>query len=104
MKNPPFPYSVVITREVKSDDPFVTETKPEKVYDGKCDKQANNFPTIKNGVEYGKYKLYITPNDIIFKSGDLIELNQRGNIIKGKVSDYNPTNLGTTIYWDVINN
>lgn len=101
MKNPPFPYSVRITRDVASSDPFVDAKEPKTlVYDGVCDFENNRYPVYKDGVQVGKYKLYLPDNSTPVDIGDEIELNLLGRVIKGNAVDFTPTNFGLTITWD----
>lgn len=103
--NPPFPLSVVITRSTLPANPFEeSDGVMQVIYDGVCDKQVNRFPIIKSGVQVGKYKLYLPTRGIIFKAGDEIALNELGEIIKGRITDKDVTNMGTTIFWDYIQN
>ena len=101
MINPPFPYDVIIRRAVTPTDPFeeVDETSAV-VYDGVCDFENNRFPTIKNGVQTGKYKLYMPDNTTDLRIGDDVELSILSRVIRGKVVDVFPTNFGLTISWD----
>ena len=101
MMNPPFPYNVVIRRDIANADPFVeSEDATEIVYDGVCDYENNRFPITKDGVQIGKYKLYIPDNKVFIEKRDLIELSIHNKVIAGEVLDYFPTNFGTTVTWD----
>lgn len=101
MKNPPFPHSVRITRDVASSDPFVDAEEPKTlIYDGVCDFENNRFPVYKDGVQVGKYKLYLPDNSVSVEISDKIELNLRGRVIEGNVLEFTPTNFGLTITWD----
>lgn len=105
MINPPFPYSVVIRRRIESSDPFVeSEEATTLVYDGICDFENNRYPLYRDGVQVGKYKLYIPDNALPVEKKDLIELSVYGRVITGEVVDFFPTNFGLTISWDSSNN
>lgn len=105
MINPPFPYNVIIRRVASPANPFeeVEETNMI-VYDGVCDFEGNRHPTIKNGVQTSKYKLYLPDNTTDVRIGDDVELSTYNRVIKGKVADVFPTNFGLTINWDNITN
>lgn len=100
--NPPFPYNVVIRRIAESDDPFVEMENLDAtlVYDGICDFESNRYPTYKDGVHVGKYKLYIPDNTVPVEIDDLIELSIHSRVMHGKVLEFFPTNFGLTITWD----
>lgn len=105
MMNPPFPYKVVIYRRVGISDPFI-EDDEEKVlvYDGMCDFENNRYPLYRDGVQVGKYKLYLPDNALPIEKKDLIELSIYGRVITGEIVDFFPTNFGLTISWDSTNN
>lgn len=101
MMNPPFPYHVTIRRRAVPDDPFKeTEGEATLVYDGECDFENNRYPLYRDGVQVGKYKLYIPNNSIPVEIDDLIELSIHSRVINGKVVDFFPTNFGLTVSWD----
>ena len=105
MTNPPFPYDVIIRRTLTPTDPFEeVEEAEDVVYDGVCDFENNRFPTVKNGVQVGKYKLYLPNNTVDVQIGDKVELSILSRVIKGKVAEVFPTNFGLTISWDNNNN
>jgi hypothetical protein len=105
MINPPFPYQVRILRTVVDKDPFSeVESAKEEIYSGVCDFESTRFPTVKNGVQIGKYKLYIPDNTIPVMLEDTVELNLMGRLMEGKIVEFFPTNFGLTISWDEVNN
>lgn len=104
--NPPFPYHVNIKRREPSSDPFLSEEEAfQEVYNGVCDYESNNYPLIKDGVQLGKYNLYLPDRKTPIRKQDIIELSLlNGEIIIGTIVDYIPTNFGLTIKWDNVNN
>ena len=105
MINPPFPYDVTISREIASSNPFSDEGEsPLIIYTGKCDYENNRHSTIQDGVQVGKYNMYIPDRTLPVKKGDTIELTLPNDVVQGVVVDYMPTNFGLTIKWDNINN
>ena len=101
MINPPFPFDVIIRRAVTPTNPFEeVEEISVVVYDGVCDFENNRYPTIRNGVQTSKYKLYLPDNTTDVRIGDDVELSALTRVIKGKVADVFPTNFGLTISWD----
>lgn len=105
MMNPPFPYQVVIRRAVAAPNPFVVAGEAGTiVYEGACDFENNRFPSVKDGVQVGKYKLYIANNTIPIEIADTVEITMFGRVIKGSIVDFTPTNFGMTVIWDNINN
>lgn len=104
--NPPFPYYVIIRREISSSNPFSKEEEsPLVIYEGVADYDSNRFPTIKDNVQVGKYNMYIPNRMLAVRKGDSIELTMPNNeIIYGEIVDYMPTNFGLTIKWDNVNN
>ena len=103
--NPPFPYRVIIRRPAVIDDPFVsTEGADTVVYEGACDFENNRFPSVKGGVQTGKYKLYIADNTIPIEIADNVELTMHSRVMIGSVVDFMPTNFGLTVFWDNVNN
>ena len=104
--NPPFPYKVIITRRLSSSDPFKSgEESFQTIYDGMCDYENNRYPLLRDGVQLDKYNMYISDRMLPVKKQDLIELHLlNGEVINGVIVDYNPTNLGLTIKWDIVNN
>lgn len=105
MTNPPFPYQVIIRRGVPPTNPFEeVEETDSVIYDGVCDFENNRFPTIKNGVQTGKYKLYLPDNTIDVRERDKVELKFLNRVRTGEVLDVFPTNFGLTVSWDSVNN
>lgn len=105
MTNPPFPYNVIIRRSAVSSDPFVEVNEELSiVYEGVCDFENNHYPLYRDGVQVGKYKLYLPDNTLPIEKKDLIELSIYGRTILGEIVDYFPTNFGLTISWDSANN
>lgn len=105
MINPPFPYSVIIRRRAEITDPFAEAVEDAVVvYDGICDFENNRYPLYRDGVQVGKYKMYIPDNTLPIEKKDLIELSIHGRVILGEVVDFFPTNFGITISWDSANN
>ena len=101
MINPPFPYDVIIRRNVTPTNPFEdAEESAVVVYDGVCDFESNRIPVTKGGVQVGKYKLYLPSNTTDVMPGDIVELTLLSRVIKGEVLDTFPTNFGLTITWD----
>ena len=105
MINPPFPYQVIIRRTIDNSDPFSKEEESKSiVYEGMCDFENNRYPIYRDGVQVGKYKLYLPNNTTPIEKEDLIELSIYGRVIRGEVVDYFPTNFGLTVSWDSVNN
>ncbi len=102
VNNPPFPYKVIITRKI--DQPFNKASVTDILYEGVCDFGFNKVLQMVDGVVRGRYELYLPINNIIFRYGDIVTLDMRGDIIIGKIEGYIPTNFGTTINWDAIYN
>ena len=105
MINPPFPYQAVILRKAAPSSPFEdVDENAVVVYDGECDFEANHYPTVKNGVQVAKYKLYLPDNTVDVQVGDAIKLSIFGKVRNGVVADVFPTNFGLTVSWDNTNN
>lgn len=105
MINPPFPYNVIIRREAANSDPFKeVQNRSSVVYEGVCDFENNRYPLYRDGVQVGKYKLYLPDNTLPIEKKDSIELSIHGRTILGEVVDYFPTNFGLTVSWDSANN
>ena len=105
MINPPFPYRVIIRRREIASDPFAdTQETTTVVYDGECDFENNRYPLYRDGVQVGKYKLYIPNNALPVEKKDIIELSVYSRVITGEVADSFPTNFGLTISWDSSDN
>lgn len=105
MINPPFPYNVTILRRVMTSDPFQEyEDEPLVIYEGCCDFENSRLPVYKDGVQVGKYKLYLPDNIVMVEIGDEVELNINNRLIKGVIVEFFPTNFGLTISWDNANN
>ena len=101
MINPPFPYNVIIRREVEPSDPFVeSDDTAISIYNGECDFENNRYPQHKDGVQVGKYKLYLPDNTLPVEIGDKIELSIHNRVIHGSVVEFFPTNFGLTVSWD----
>ena len=105
MINPPFPYKVIIRRRLENPDPFMeSDGETTLVYDGICDFENNRYPLYRDGVQVGKYKLYLPENTTPVEKRDLIELSIYGRVIQGEIVDFFPTNFGLTISWDSTSN
>lgn len=101
MINPPFPYQVTIRRRDDSFDPFKeSDEATTVVYEGACDFENNRYPLYRDGVQVGKYKIYLPDNTTPVEIKDLIELSIYGRVITGEIVDFFPTNFGLTISWD----
>jgi hypothetical protein len=105
MINPPFPYQVTILRKAVPSDPFEeTKTEDEVIYSGECDFENNRYPIYRDGVQVGKYKVYIPDNMVPVDLGDIVELDVFGRQLNGEIVEFFPTNFGLTISWDNANN
>lgn len=108
MINPPFPYKVTISRRAVPSDPFAKVDddwdNATVVYEGECDFENNRYPLYRDGVQVGKYKLYLPDNTTPVEKKDLIKLSIYGRTIWGEIADFFPTNFGLTVSWDSANN
>lgn len=107
--NPRFPHTCKIVREVESDDPMEDEGEEVTIYEGRCRWVQNNTNNDKGEVITSIRKVSIPLNDVEWGKrecvpypGDDIVITLGSKKEHGRVIDFAPNNLGSSLLFRMI--
>lgn len=108
--NPMWPHRITIERKTYSDNPFDDEESTEVLYDGKgrsyTDTTTTGGGTDEKRVDVNKRKASVPVRFDKWEkpvlAGDTITATMGNMVESGVVTDFEPDNFRSVVYWEVV--